>query len=233
MNNVNQSFRMSRIRSTDLADHNALAKTEVCIIGAGAIGSNVAYLLGKLGVGRLVIFDDDVVAEENLEPQFYGGLDVGERKVDAIADTVMTTVPDVRITAIPTRFEADQVIDMPVLVSGVDSIESRKEIARALMDQKDHWRYYIDGRMGGNILELYFVTPDRIRNYWFKLLEARPLEIPCSARATSYNGMMIASYIARYVAAISKEQPLPEYLHIDLLGWSFEKGRLQQQSAVL
>lgn len=218
---------MSRVRSADLVDHTTLEGLEVAVIGAGAIGSNTAYLLAKLGVGSLVIFDDDEVAEENLEPHFYEPIDIGERKVEAIADYILTNVPDTHVTAIYARYLADQVVDTPVIVSGVDSIESRKEIARSLMRQKDKWQYYIDARMGGNIVELFLVTPDTIQEYWFSLLEVKPLEIPCSAQSTSYNGMLAASMVARYVAAISKGQPVPMHQHIDLLAWCYTVDRLQ------
>ena len=230
---VSPSLKMSRVRSADIVDHNVLEQLEVCIIGAGAIGSNVAFLLGKLGVGRLVIFDDDEVSEENLEPQFYTYSDVGRGKVHAVERSLLKTSPDVAIEMRPYRFAHDTHVGWPIIVGGVDSIESRKEIARALMTQKDNWQYYIDGRMGGNIVELYCVTPESIQSYWFELVEAEPLNIPCSARATSYNGMLIASLIARQVAAISKGQPVIGYMHLDMLAWGVQLGRLQCATAVL
>jgi molybdopterin/thiamine biosynthesis adenylyltransferase len=227
------SSRMSRSRSGDIVNHLALEKAAIAIIGAGAIGSNTAYLLAKLGVGRLVIFDDDSVEEENIEPQFFTPGSVGQHKVSAVHQIVSDFVSDVAISSVPSRVVAETVFSTKTIVSGVDSIESRKEIARALFDQRDHWSYYIDARMGGNIIELYFVTPETLDVYWSALLKAEPLDIPCSARATSYNGMLMASVVARYVAAISKGQPVPSYLHVDLLAWSFAVGRLQEPTAVL
>jgi len=229
---VIKSSRASRVRSADIVDHTALEKLDICLIGAGAIGSNAAYLLAKLGVGRITLFDDDYVNEENFEPQFFAASDRG-MKVSEVASNVGKFVPDVQFALVPRRFTDDTAINSRVIISGVDSIASRKDIVRSLRAQMGHWDYYIDARMGGNIIELYFVTPDTLDEYWDVLIETEPLDIPCSARATAYNGMMIASMITRYIAALSKMQPVPSYMHIDLLAWGFNVGGLQQPPAVL
>ena len=55
----------------------------VGIAGAGGLGSNVAMSLTRVGIGKLIIVDFDVVAESNLNRQFYFKHQVGFKKVDA------------------------------------------------------------------------------------------------------------------------------------------------------
>ena len=46
-----------------------LAASTVGIVGVGGLGSPVAQYLAAVGVGRLVLVDDDVVEEVNLNRQ--------------------------------------------------------------------------------------------------------------------------------------------------------------------
>ncbi len=46
-----------------------LRRSKVTIIGCGALGSNLATLLARAGVGRLCIVDRDFVEPSNLQRQ--------------------------------------------------------------------------------------------------------------------------------------------------------------------
>lgn len=58
------------------------------LAGAGGIGSNVAMLLARAGVGRLVVVDDDVVEAANLNRQSYFIDQTGLPKVHALAEGI-------------------------------------------------------------------------------------------------------------------------------------------------
>lgn len=216
---------IERPRSEDLVPHEKAKHTSVDIIGAGAIGSNVAFALSKMGVGWIRVFDDDVVGAENLEPQVYHDIDIGQRKVDALSGHLLL---ETYYTGVPARVGPDGYDPRWLVVSGVDSMSSRQGIANCLFDDATHWGHYIDGRMGGNIIEVYHVTPETLRGYYREAItHAEVMELPCSATAVAYNGLMCATYIARMVAAILKDEPVPYYLKIDLLAWA-HVVRLQQ-----
>jgi len=59
---------------------------EIHILGVGAAGSWTAYLLAKLGVHKLHVWDFDVVVEHNCPNQIFGRGEVGMLKVDALKD---------------------------------------------------------------------------------------------------------------------------------------------------
>ena len=69
----------------------------VGIAGIGGLGSNVAVSLARLGVGALVLVDHDVVEPSNLNRQQFFIDQLGERKVDALADTIRRINPYVTI----------------------------------------------------------------------------------------------------------------------------------------
>ena len=222
-----------RTRSADLVNHNTLKKWDATIIGVGAIGSNLAYLLAKMGIGQLVLYDDDRVEAHNIEPQMYTTHQLDMNKVDACQFMCQYFVSNgLTINPLLQRVSRAHGFWTDIVVSCVDSIESRKEIARALMLGGKKWSHFIDGRMGGNIVELHYATPDTMRDYWDELVQVEPLDIPCSGRAVAYNGMFIASLIARQIAALTMDQPILRKATIDLLAWSFV-GSLQVRPDVI
>ncbi len=67
------------------------------IAGAGGLGSNCAAALVRVGIGRLVICDFDVVEESNLNRQFYFRDQLGLAKVDALKINLLRINPDLII----------------------------------------------------------------------------------------------------------------------------------------
>ncbi len=70
----------------------------VGIAGAGGLGSAVAVALARLGIGRLVIADFDVVEPSNLNRQQYFIDQVGLPKVQALRDNLARINPYVQVT---------------------------------------------------------------------------------------------------------------------------------------
>jgi len=216
---------MDRSRSDDLVDHDILKSRIVVVVGSGAVGSNLVYLLAKLGVGTINVYDDDIVSPENIEPQFYKPSDVPDKKVTAIVKNVLEFVDDVSIVPGAFRWNGTEeefynFNDDVIVVSAVDSHESREAIAKTLA-ASNWWEYYFDCRMGSNVVELYHVTPPTLTSeaYTSSILDDHPMEIPCSMRSVAYNGMFLASLAAREVVAAINGEPVPYHIKFDMLGW--------------
>jgi sulfur carrier protein ThiS adenylyltransferase len=69
----------------------------VGIAGCGGLGSNCAVALARVGIGRLVLADFDVVSESNLNRQYYFADQVGMPKVTALAANIGRINPSVRL----------------------------------------------------------------------------------------------------------------------------------------
>lgn len=82
---MNCSLRSGLKRYFDAKQLKLLSNTPVGIAGAGGIGSNVAMMLARSGLERLVIIDRDVIEPSNLNRQHYWPDQLGLAKVDAIA----------------------------------------------------------------------------------------------------------------------------------------------------
>lgn len=71
--------------------NNDLSKLTVGIVGCGATGSSTANLLSRLGVGKMLLIDDDIVERTNLS-RLHGAsaidADAGRPKVEVLKDFI-------------------------------------------------------------------------------------------------------------------------------------------------
>ncbi len=69
---------------TETEKRTAFGYACVGIAGAGGLGSNVAMILARAGVGKLVLVDFDRVEKGNLSRQCFFSDQIGELKVEAL-----------------------------------------------------------------------------------------------------------------------------------------------------
>ncbi len=69
------------------------AKAHVGIAGLGGLGSHVAVLLARLGIGTLTLVDFDSVDETNIHRQAYELTDIGKPKSQALYEQLMRINP--------------------------------------------------------------------------------------------------------------------------------------------
>ena len=74
-----------------------LKETKVCILGLGGLGSNVAVLLARAGIGSLKLVDFDTVEASNLNRQQYRISHIGMKKTEAIKIIIKEINPFVEI----------------------------------------------------------------------------------------------------------------------------------------
>lgn len=144
----------------------------VYIIGAGATGSWLALILGKLGVDNISVSDYDVIEEHNLPNQFFKNNQVGMFKVNALQKNMndyytketrnvvkvcaaVGTAPNENIPSI--SFEnLNSTIQYSIAQRGhtatvfclVDSMKARKEILEGLLNVGCNNIRFIETRMG-------------------------------------------------------------------------------------
>lgn len=92
--------------------HARLKRAAVGIAGAGGLGSAVAVALARIGVGRLVIADFDVVEPSNLNRQQYFIDQIGSYKVDALIENLRRINPYVSVEAHPVLLGPGNIADI-------------------------------------------------------------------------------------------------------------------------
>ncbi len=82
-----------------------LSEACVGIAGLGGMGSNIAVMLARAGVGRLVLVDFDRVDGTNIARQAYVRSDIGRLKTDAMVDIIRSIDPDISVTVHDVRVD--------------------------------------------------------------------------------------------------------------------------------
>lgn len=118
-------------------ERHILENAKVGIAGAGGLGSNVAMLLVRAGLKRLVIADFDVVGESNLNRQFFFRHQLGEKKIDALAANLHLIEPALTLELHDVRLapeNADWVFSgCQIIVEALDSAEAKSMLLHALL----------------------------------------------------------------------------------------------------
>src|ERR1022692_1691070 len=75
-----------------------LKQAKVLMVGAGGLGAPLGLYLAASGVGRIGIVDFDVVDFTNLQRQvIHGSKDVGRKKLDSAADSMLDINPYMQV----------------------------------------------------------------------------------------------------------------------------------------
>lgn len=110
--------------------HEKLKKAVVGIAGLGGLGSNVAISLARMGIGKLVLVDYDVVEPSNLNRQQYNIKHIGMLKTDALKEILSEINPYVNVIIYTEMVNRDNIpklfSDIDVLVEAFDSPEAKK-----------------------------------------------------------------------------------------------------------
>ncbi len=101
------------------------------VVGCGGLGTNAAVHLAGMGVGRLLLVDDDTVDLRNLNRQFFFTPDdVGKAKCTLLAERLGAYAPECETTALrkkicaPDDLEAVRTADL--LVAALDNAAARR-----------------------------------------------------------------------------------------------------------
>jgi len=114
-----------------------LKKYTVGIAGAGGLGSNCAVALARVGLGKLVIADFDVVNETNLNRQYFFRDQLGEKKVTALKKNIERINPDIQINAYDIKLNKNNLVhlfkDCDIIVEAFDLAEMKQMIIETCM----------------------------------------------------------------------------------------------------
>ncbi len=109
-----------------------LKNKTVGIAGCGGLGSNCAVALARVGVGKLIIADFDVIEESNLNRQYYFHHQIGEKKVDCLKENIKLINPYIEVEAHDVKLDVKDIYDIyngcDVLVEAFDKAEMKQII---------------------------------------------------------------------------------------------------------
>lgn len=113
-----------------------IAETRVIIFGVGGVGSWCAESLVRSGIRHLTIVDADCVSVTNVNRQLMATTEtIGQVKVDAMKQRLLSINPHAEITALQTVFDAETAdsFDIGSYDYIIDAIDSLKDKALLIL----------------------------------------------------------------------------------------------------
>jgi molybdopterin/thiamine biosynthesis adenylyltransferase/rhodanese-related sulfurtransferase/molybdopterin converting factor small subunit len=107
-----------------------LKSAKVALIGTGGLGAPLGMYLAAAGIGRIGLVDFDVVDFTNLQRQvIHGTKDVGRKKLDSAADTMLDINPYLEIDRHETALTSENALQIlkgyDIVVDGTDNFPTR------------------------------------------------------------------------------------------------------------
>jgi sulfur-carrier protein adenylyltransferase/sulfurtransferase len=107
-----------------------LKQAKVLMVGAGGLGAPLGMYLAAAGIGRIGVVDFDVVDHTNLQRQIiHGTKDVGRKKLDSAADTMLDINPYVQIDRFDAALNSENALEIfreyDMVVDGTDNFPTR------------------------------------------------------------------------------------------------------------
>lgn len=180
-------------------------KQDVTIAGLGGIGSYVVFMLSRLDVNTMTLYDPDKVERVNLSGQLYNSNQIGDYKVDAVANMIANYSNYYSFVAKHEKLDENSMISK-VTICGFDNMKARKDAFRnwtnfvaRLPEEERGECLFIDGRLAAEELQVFCIKGDdtdgerRYEPYLFSDSQAAPTV--CSYKQTTFMANMIGSII--------------------------------------
>lgn len=180
-------------------------KQDVTIAGLGGIGSYVVFMLSRLDVNTMTLYDPDKVERVNLSGQLYNSNQIGYYKVDAAANMIANYSNYYSFVAKHEKLDENSMISK-VTICGFDNMKARKDAFRnwtnfvaRLPEEERGECLFIDGRLAAEELQVFCIKGDdtdgerRYEPYLFSDSQAAPTV--CSYKQTTFMANMIGSII--------------------------------------
>ena len=114
-----------------------LQHARVAVVGLGGLGSNIAILLSRMGVGHLHLIDFDRVDVSNLHRQQYFLEQVGSYKTEALANTLSKINPYIDLELSCLKLDERNLVDLlkdeTIICEALDKAETKAMLVNGVL----------------------------------------------------------------------------------------------------
>ena len=140
---------------------------KITVIGCGGIGGETIEMLARMGIGELVLVDEDAFDLSNLNRQTLASLkDMGLSKSAVAADKVRLINPYVKVTAFHEHVDSeniDMIIgDSDIVIDALDNVLTRVIVSRKALEKGIP---YIHGAIHGTLGQITVFLPNSDKTY--------------------------------------------------------------------
>lgn len=194
---------------------NLLQSKKVAIIGAGGLGSSLAFALGASGIGEIHIVDFDEVSIHNIHRQIAFKIgDEGKNKAFLNAKIIQERCPFAKATAHECSFEefAKKEITVDLIIDATDNLPTRGDIDAYCKTKNLPWIYGSVEAFHGQVC---FFENSSFRDA-FKITSQTPAGI--AAPIVMHIASLQANLALRYLAGLSVKKDWLYYLFFNADG---------------
>lgn len=181
-----------------------IQRENVLLAGVGGIGSYIVFLLSRLNIQGMLLYDDDRVDTVNLAGQLFSLKDVGKFKTDALTSMVGNYSNFHKVVSMRDKFVAGSP-PMKVMICGFDNMLARTNYFHSWKNLVDNLPYeekaeclFIDGRLAAEEYQILCMRGDdnysinRYKNEYL-FTDAEADVTLCSYKQTTFMANQIAS----------------------------------------
>jgi molybdopterin-synthase adenylyltransferase len=123
-----------------------LSRKTVLIVGCGGLGSNSSEILTRLGIGTIILVDDDTIHQSNLHrTSLFSEQDVGKPKVTRISDKLKLINSSITIKAYADKISKHNIESLThhidVILDGTDNLPTRFLLNDISLKKQIPWVY--------------------------------------------------------------------------------------------
>ena len=202
-----------------------LKDATIFIAGAGGLGSPVAMYLAVLGVGTIILADNDAVERTNLNRQIlHGERDIGRRKSVSAGERLEALNPDITVKAIDATIDTTTVHSLTDTADGiVDALDNypTRYLLNRIAVEKDIPLFH--GGINGFFGQATTILPGETPCLRCIFPHPPPREVfPVAGVTAGFIGMVQATEVCKYLLCKG------ELLANRLLLWDGMQARVEE-----
>ena len=117
-----------------------ITNASVAIAGLGGLGSNVAVMLARAGVGHLLLVDFDTVDMTNLNRQVYTCEHLGKKKTEALAEILRNINPYLQLETKDCYVTHENTVELfgayPIVCEAFDKAENKAMLVNTILEEQ-------------------------------------------------------------------------------------------------
>lgn len=133
--------------------HEVLKNGKVAIAGLGGLGSNIAVMLARSGIGTLFLVDFDIVDLSNLNRQSYFIRHLGMQKTEALQEELKEIQPYITIQTETIKVTKENVASLfseyPIVCEAFDDPDQKAMLVNSILTDLPHTTIVSGSGMAG------------------------------------------------------------------------------------
>lgn len=150
--------------------HQKMKTATVGIAGLGGLGSNIAISLARMGIGKLILIDFDIVEPSNLNRQSYYISHLGMPKCDALKMQIEQINPFIKVTAINCKVNEENVYSLlngcDVICEAFDNPNAKAMLVNTVMEKLPNTPIVCGSGMAGYETSNTVITKNPMKNLY-------------------------------------------------------------------